>query len=64
MCKSMVDNVEEALIQLRYAVADYRSCNDTECVGVFSALDAPLSELCKSASSAQHAIDLLRATPH
>jgi hypothetical protein len=63
MCKSLIDSIEVALIQLRYAAADYYSCNEGECAGFFSTLDAPLSELCKGASSTQHAIDLLRATP-
>jgi len=62
MCKSLIDNIEVALIQLRYAVADYYSCGDGECAKVFNILDAPLCHLREGASSTQRAIDRLRTT--
>jgi hypothetical protein len=63
MCESLVDDIETALLQLRYAVCDYYSCSEAECAGVFRNLDAPLRELHKSVISTQLAIDLLRAMP-
>jgi hypothetical protein len=59
LCKSSINSIEEALIQLRYAMADYYSCREAECVGLFSALDAPLRELRKVVISTQTAINLL-----
>jgi hypothetical protein len=63
LCKSL-DDIEVALIDLQYAVADYYSskCNYSDTP--FGALDAKLSALRRSASSAQLAIDLLRAMAH
>jgi hypothetical protein len=62
MCELLVDSIEQALIQLRYAMADYYSCRDPDCTRVFSILEAPLCHLREGASSTQFAIDRLRAT--
>jgi hypothetical protein len=61
MYKSLFDSIEEALIQLQYAVADYYSCSHG--VEALRALDAPFNELCRGASSAHLAIEALRANP-
>jgi hypothetical protein len=63
MCESLVDSIEQALIQLRYALADYYSCSDVDCARVSSILDEPLCYLREGASSIQFAIDRLRAMP-
>jgi hypothetical protein len=63
MCKSLIDSIEESLIQLQYAVADYYSCGVSDSAEMFRSLEAPLRELCRDAVSTQRAIDLLRAKP-
>jgi hypothetical protein len=60
--KSLVDNIEEALIQLQYAVADYYSCSASDRPRRFSTLDAALCELRKGVSSTHLAINLLPQT--
>jgi hypothetical protein len=59
MYKPVFDSIEEALIQLQYAVADYCSCNDR--VEAFSDLDAAIRELRNGANSTHLAIEVLRA---
>jgi hypothetical protein len=63
LCKSLVDSVEEMLIQIQYLVADYYSCRESDRVIALGALDASFSELRKCASSTQLAINLLRTPP-
>ncbi len=56
MRKSPVENIEELLIQLQYALADYYTSVAREGELTFDSLDASLSELRKDASSVQLAI--------
>jgi len=55
MCKSLVDSLEEALIQLRYAMADYYSCSASD-PPASNTLGAPLAELHKVVISTQLAL--------
>ena len=55
LCKSLTDSIEEALIQLQYAVADYYSCS-ASVPRAFNTLDAPLGELRKVVTSTQLAV--------
>ena len=63
MCTLSLRNIEEALIQLQYALIDYYSCAERDRDAEFSRLDASLCVLRKTAVSAQFEIDLLSATP-
>ncbi len=58
MCTSSIRSLEEALIQLLYALGDYHSCGKQDRDG----LDASLSVLRKAAVSAQVEINLLDAS--
>ena len=55
MCKSLVDSIEEALIQLQYAMADYYSCSASD-PQASNTLGAPLGELRKVVISTQLAL--------
>jgi hypothetical protein len=57
LCKSIVD-IELALIQLQYALADYYNRGQSDCDADHNALDAPFRELRNGARSTQIAIDL------
>jgi hypothetical protein len=60
MCTLSLRSIEEALIQLQYALCDYYSrARDPE----LSRLDASLCMLRKTAVSAQFEINLLDPTP-
>jgi hypothetical protein len=60
MHKSLFDSVEEALIQLQYALADYYGCNASDCAVDLDVLDAPFRGLRNTARSTQLTIGLLR----
>jgi len=55
MCKSLVDSIEEALIQLQYAMADYYRCSASD-PRASNTLGAPLGELRKVVISTQLAL--------
>ena len=59
MCKSLVDSIEEALIHLQYALADYYSCSAND-PRAFTTLGAPLGELHKIVTSTQLALTQAR----
>jgi hypothetical protein len=63
MCTASIRNLEEALIQLQYALGDYRSCGKQDCVAGLSPLDASLYVLREASISAQVEISLLGASP-
>jgi hypothetical protein len=58
--KSLLDNIEIALIQLQYALADYYCLTESDCAMDRAAVDTPLRELHMRAVSTQVAIDLAR----
>ena len=55
MCKSLVDSIEEALIHLQYAMADYYSYSASD-PRASNTLGAPLDELRKVVISTQLAL--------
>ena len=55
MCKSLVDSIEEALIQLQYAIADYYSCSASD-PRASNTLGTLLGELRKVVISTQLAL--------
>ena len=55
MHKSLVDSIEEALIQLQYAIADYYSCSASD-PRASNTLGVPLGELRKVVISTQLAL--------
>jgi hypothetical protein len=55
----LVDSIEEALIQLQYAIADYHSCNASD-PRASNTLGSPLGELRKVVYSAQLAVTQAR----
>jgi hypothetical protein len=55
MFMSLVDRIEEALIQLQYAMADYYSCSASDPMAS-NTLGAPLGELRKVVVSTQLAL--------
>jgi hypothetical protein len=57
--KSLLDSIEEALIQLRYAMADYYSCSASY-PRAFTTLGAPLGEVRKVVTSTQLAVTQAR----
>jgi len=59
MRKSLVDSIEEALIQLQYAMADYYSCSASD-PRAFTSLGASLGKLRKVVTSTQLAITQAR----
>jgi hypothetical protein len=59
MSKSLVENIEEALIQLQYAMADYYSYSASD-PRASNTLGAPLSELRKVVISTQLALSQSR----
>jgi hypothetical protein len=63
MCTLSLRSLEEALIQLQYALCDYYDCAEGDRDAGFSRLDASLRVLRKTAVSAQLEINLLGATP-
>ena len=63
MCTSSIRNLEEALIQLRYALGDYHSCGKQDCDAGLSPLDASLCVLREASIAAQVEINLLGASP-
>jgi len=63
MCTSSIRNLEEALIQLQYALGDYRSCGKQDRDARFSPLDASLRVLREASIAAQVEISLLGALP-
>jgi hypothetical protein len=63
MCASPVRDIEEALIQLHYPLADYYICNKPDRDAEFNTFDAPIYELRKSALSAHLKICLSGAKP-
>jgi len=60
MCKSLVDSIEEALIQLQYALADYYSSSASD-PRASDTLSAPLDELRKIVISTQIALTQSRS---
>jgi hypothetical protein len=58
--KSLVDGIEEALIQLQYALADYYIGSEGDSATDAATLAGSLRELRARANSTQLAIDLLR----
>jgi hypothetical protein len=58
LCKSLMDSIEEALIQLQYAIADYYSCSTSD-PRASNTLGAPLGELRKVVTSTQ--LDITQA---
>jgi hypothetical protein len=63
MCTSSIRSLEEALIQLQYALGDYHSCGKRDRVAGFSPLEASLCVLREAAMSAQVEINLLAGSP-
>ena len=63
MRTSALRSLEEALIQLQYALGDYHSCGKQDRDAGFSSLDASLCVLRKASISAQVEISLLGAAP-
>jgi len=65
MSKSLVENIEEALIQLQYAMADYYSYSASD-PRASNTLGAPLGELRKVVISSQLALSQSRLVykPH
>jgi hypothetical protein len=63
MHTSPLDGIEEALIHLQYAVADYQNRSEADRAADSGALDAPLRELRLRATSIQIAIHLMRTVP-
>jgi hypothetical protein len=63
MCTSSIRSLEEALIQLQYALGDYRVCVKQDRAAGFSPLDASLCVLREAAMSAQLEINLLGGSP-
>jgi hypothetical protein len=59
MSKSLVENIEEALIQLQYAMADYYSYSASD-PRASNTLGAPLGELRKVVISTQLALSQSR----
>jgi hypothetical protein len=59
MCNSSIKSLEEALIQLQYALGDYHSCGEQDRDAGFSSLDASLCVLREASISAQVEISLL-----
>jgi hypothetical protein len=55
MFKSLVDSIEEALIQLQYAMADYYGCSASD-PREFNTLGAPLGKLRKVIITTQFAL--------
>ena len=55
MCAAAIRNLEEALIQLQYAMADYYSCSASD-PRASNTLGAPLGELRKVVISTQLAL--------
>jgi hypothetical protein len=62
MSATSIRNLEEALIQLQYALGDYRSCGKLGDAGL-GPLDASLCVLREASISAQVEISLLGAAP-
>jgi hypothetical protein len=63
MCTLSLRSIEEALIQLQYALGDYYSRAEWDRDVGYRALDASLRALRKTAVSAQLEINLLGAKP-
>jgi len=63
MCTSSLTSLEEALIQLQYALGDYHSCGKQDRDVGLSPLDASLCVLRKASIAAQVEISLLGALP-
>jgi hypothetical protein len=63
MCTASIRSLEEALIQLQYALGDYRNCAKQDCVAGLSPLDASLCVLREASVAAQVEISLLGASP-
>jgi hypothetical protein len=63
MCTSSIRSLEEALIQLQYALGDYHSCGKRDRNAGFSPLEASLCVLREAAISAQVEINLLDSSP-
>jgi hypothetical protein len=59
MCKCLIDSIEEAPIQLQYAMADYYSCTPSY-PRAFNTLGAPIGELRKLVTSTQLAVKQAR----
>ena len=59
MCDSSIGSLDEASIQLQYALGDYYSCGKR--AAEFSPLDASLCVLREACVAAQNQISLLRA---
>jgi hypothetical protein len=63
MFTASIRNLEEALIQLQYALGDYRSRGKQDCDARLGPLDASLCVLREASISAQVEISLLGASP-
>jgi len=62
MSEPSIRSLEEALIQLLYALGDYHSCGKQDRATGFSPLDASLCVLREASVSAQVEISLLAAS--
>jgi hypothetical protein len=61
--KSLVDSIEIALIQPRFALADYCCYSESDLAIIPAAIETPIRELRMRAISAQLAIYLARNMP-